>query len=161
MNICLRITILIFSLVSCGKTTTSENVAVLLNQSGSEWFRYSEMEMWEPNQAEINIAESIISTVIEDNKTDYDVKEIYENRNDYYYQLVPYLDENNRKIIYVNSLCKLFVKNPTPNLSGTNKKTEIAWKSHLFAIDDGYNCFWQVQIDIEKAAYFEFSVNGI
>ncbi len=117
--------------------------------------------MWKPNQAEINIAENIIPKVIDDNKTDYDVKEIYKNIDDYYFQLIPYLDKNNRKIIYVNSLCKSFVENPIPNLETKEQKTEIEWKSHLFDVDDGYNCFWQVQIDIEKETYFDFSVNGI
>ena len=161
MNIRLSIIILIFSIVSCAETTTSQNVAVLLNQFGSEWFRYGEMKMWKPNQTEINIAENIIPKVIEDHKTDYDVKEIYQNIDDYYFQLVPYLDKNNRKIIYVNSLCKSFVENPIPNLETKEQKTEIEWKSHLFDVDDGYNCFWQVQIDIEKETYFDFSVNGI
>ena len=161
MNIRLSIIILIFSIVSCAETTTSENVTVLLNQSGSEWFRYGEMKMWKPNQADINIAENTIPKVIEDNKTDYDVKEIYQNIDDYYFQLVPYLDKNNRKIIYVNSLCKSFVENPIPNSETKEQKTEIEWKSHLFNVDDGYNCFWQVQLDIEKETYFDFSVNGI
>jgi hypothetical protein len=160
MNIRTIITILFFSFISCDKITTSDNVAVLINENEKLQFRYPEMQTWKPNQAEINIAENIIPIIISENNTDNSVNEIYENITDYYFQLIPYLDKDKRKIIYVNSLCKSFVKNPLPNLDGSEPQDEIEWKSYFYDVDDGGNCFWQVKIDVEQKEYFDFSVNG-
>ena len=160
MKIRLSLLISIFTLVSCGKITTSDNFTLLLNQSENEWFQYRELKTWKPTQEEIDLTEDMIPQIIEGNKGVYGIKEIYENINDYYYQLVPYIDENNRKIIYINSLCKSFVKNPEPKLNSEDQKKEKEWKSHLYEVTDGGNCFWQVKIDIENKEYFDFSVNG-
>lgn len=125
MNIRLSFIILIFILVSCGQTNTSDNVTVLLNQPESDGFRYGKMKTWEPNQSETNLAEKIISQVIKENNIGHVDTKISVDINDYYYQLVTYLGNNNQKIIYANSLCKSFVQNPVPSLNGTNEKKEI------------------------------------
>ena len=132
MNIRLSLILLIFILVSCVEKHTSDNVTVLINQFGNESFRYGNLKTWEPNKSEINFTEKFI----------------------------PYLDKNNRKIIYVNSLCKDFVQNPIQDLSSKDVEKEIEWKSHYFDVYDGGNCFWQVQVDVDKKEYFDFSVNG-
>ncbi|MGC1631105.1 MAG: hypothetical protein WA749_03230 [Gelidibacter sp.] len=160
MNRRLRLIILIFILVSCGQKNTSDKVAVLMNQFGNESFRYGNLKTWEPNKSEINFTEKFILEIIKKHKEDYGVKEIYANFNDYYYQFIPYLDENNRKIIYVNSFCKDFIQNPFQDLTSEEIEKEIEWKSHFFDVNDGGNCFWKVQVDVEKKDYFDFSVNG-
>ena len=156
----LSLILFILILVSCVEKHTSDNVTVLINQFGNESFRYGNLKTWEPNKSEINFTEKFIKEIIINNITDYGVKEISINFNDYYYQFIPYLDKNNRKIIYVNSLCKDFVQNPIQDLSSKDVEKEIEWKSHYFDVYDGGNCFWQVQVDIDKKEYFDFSVNG-
>jgi len=159
MNFRLGLIFLILIFTSCGKVNTSDNIALLLNQSDNVWFRYNEMKTWKPNQAEIDLSEKLILKIIDEKKAVFNVKQVYNNIDNYFYQLIPYLDENNRKIIYVNSLCRAFVVNPLPNPNGKRKK-EIGWKNNLIDVNDGGSCFWQVQIDIEKQEYFDFSVNG-
>ena len=159
MNFRLGLIFLILIFTSCGKVNTSDNIALLLNQSDNVWFRYNEMKTWKPNQAEIDLSEKLILKIIDEKKAAFDVKQVYNNIDNYFYQLIPYLDQNNRKIIYVNSLCRAFVVNPLPNPNGKRKK-EIGWKNNLIDVNDGGSCFWQVQIDIEKQEYFDFSVNG-
>ena len=160
MNSHRSLIILIFTIFSCVEKNTPDRVTVLINQFGNESFRYGNLKTWKPDKSEINFTKKFLKEIIEKNIMDYGVKEISVNFNDYYYQFIPYLDKNNRKIIYVNSLCKDFVQNPIQDLTRKNAEKEIEWKSHYFDVYDGGNCFWQVQVDVEKKEYFDFSVNG-
>jgi hypothetical protein len=157
----LNLILILFIFISCKEIKTSENVAIILDQTNNKTFIYNHLEIWTPNQLEIDLAERIILKVINDHKTQYNVKEIFANINDYRHQIVPVIYKDNRRVIFVNSLCKSFVENPLPSLyPNKEKKKEIAWKEFVYNVHDGGNCFWNVMIDIDKKEYFDFRVNG-
>lgn len=139
--------ILTLSIISCKTIKTSENVVVLLSRSERESWYY-DGAVWKPNQTDVDFIESFIPKIISDHREEYNVREIYENIDNYNYQLVPYLDENDRKIIYINGLCKGAIEGFAPE-----------WKSEFLNFDDGYSCFWQARVDMEKKECFYFMVN--
>ncbi|WP_109437033.1 hypothetical protein [Aquimarina sp. AU119] len=146
MNLYIKILLLsITTSVSC-QSLSDEKTMILLNQENNEYFPYSEFKVWKPNKSEIKFVKSVLKKAIEENKSDYDVKEIFENYDDYYLQLTPYLNKNNDRIVFISAFCDM-----------TYGKD---WKNYIIDPDDGGSCFWQIQINIDNEKYFDLSVNG-
>ena len=145
--------------ISCENNEKSKNVALLLNQYKNEAFRYPEMKTWRPNQSEVNLSEKLIRKFIQNDKSN----DFNNNLNDsifnyYYFQLVPYINKDNEKIIYVNALCENFIKSPLPWQTTRDEKD---WEKSFYDVLDGGSCFWQLKININTKTTFNYSMNGI
>jgi hypothetical protein len=147
MNICLKLIILLLCAKSFGQSIASDKVVVLIDDYDKDWFRFSENETWQPSSEQIELTKDITKRVIEEHKTEYYAKPIAESFSDYYFQFFPIIDENGKRIIYVNSFCHI----------GYGEY----WENHIVDFDDGGYCFWQVQIDPYEESYFDFQVNGM
>jgi len=150
--------LLLTILFSCEEIKTSDRFFLLTKESQPRWVIFSERELWKPNQMEINLTEELVKKVIEEQKKVSYINPIYKNFDKYVFQLIPYIDDENRKIMYVNSLCSDYIDDSE---SVDNLEANVNyWDNFLFLVDDGGNCFWQVKIDIERGEYFDFSVNA-
>jgi len=139
---------------------TDSKTVVLDKQDELTQFPYQEQEFWKPEKAHLKIADEMLLQAFTDNKDEFRVTQDTISPDDYYKQLVPYLNQKGERIIYINGLCKSFVKSPIPE-ERVNELGEIsAWKNFFYVIDDGGSCFWQTEINIDKKEYFNFSVNG-
>ncbi len=116
-----------------------------MNQVENIWFRYRGLENWIPNNTDLDLTKSLFIQALNDHYSDYDVKPILEDLDNYYFQLIPYISDKGEKIIYVNSFCEFYEN----------------WEERLNDVDDGGWCFWQVEINVEINDYFGFSINGM
>jgi hypothetical protein len=147
MNICLKLIILFLCVKSFGQSIASDKVVLLIDNNDKEWFRFSENKTWHPTSEQIELTKDIVKRVIEEHKSEYYAKPIAENFSDYYFQFFPILNENGKKLIYVNSFCHIAYGE--------------YWKKSIVDFDDGGYCFWQVQVNPIEESYFDFQVNGM
>jgi hypothetical protein len=63
-------------------------------------------------------------------------------------QLVPMLNENNEKVVWVNCICDDFELGPKDD-----------WKKSVIKVYDGGNCFFNVFINLSKNNWSQFKVN--
>jgi hypothetical protein len=64
---------------------------------------------------------------------------------EYKIQLIPVINQNGQKEVYVNGLCETYREN---------------WRNHLIEVKDGGNCFFSMKINLAKGNYFEVGING-
>ena len=65
---------------------------------------------------------------------------------DYRYQLIPVINSNGEKIVWINSFCKSYEHNDL--------------KEVVFVMDGG-NCFFNLKINLKTKKSFNFMVNGV
>lgn len=61
-------------------------------------------------------------------------------------QFVAILNSKGEKEVWVNCFCII---------------SSNSWKRHIFQVDDGGNCFFNVKINLNKKTYYKLRVNGI
>ncbi len=66
--------------------------------------------------------------------------------NGYYRQYVPVINSIGEKEIWINFFCSDF---------GTEN-----WRTDLFTVFDGGNCFWNIKVNLTKNEYYELRING-
>lgn len=152
------IILIIITAISCNYPIDSKTV-LLKNQNKNSSFPYNQNETWTPTRSQLQVTNDIITQLIKENESDFKTYTDNGNYQNYYKQLIPYLSENGDHMIYLNALCSTFVKSPIP-YQKVNEKGEIGWESYFYVVDDGGNCFWQAQLNIDKKEYSQLSING-
>jgi hypothetical protein len=97
------------------------------------------------DDADLFMIEKILKECIEDyNNSEKLAKDI--NLDEYDMQLIPYLNQDGDKVVYVNCYCDPQGR-ANPN-------------DGFVTVFDGGNCFFRLRINLDKQSYYKFSTNG-
>lgn len=140
--------------LSCG-IQTDNRTTILLEAEEKKEFPYKDADIWKPKSGDIKTIDSVLEIAFLSNKTEFGINDTI-TLDDYYKQLVPFINDKGERIVYVNSLCVSFIASPPP----WNENKEMDWNNHFYNVDDGGTCFWQTKINMDTLEYFDFTVNG-
>ena len=106
--------------------------------------RYDSMVRFTPSLDEVNIADSLAEIRVKNYMQDYVGTAARSDYKSYYRQYVGYVDEQNKKIIYINSFCR-----PVEN-----------WRKYLVLARGGDDCWISTKIDLDTKKTVGFNVNA-
>ncbi|MFG6688063.1 hypothetical protein ACGK9U_15920 [Mariniflexile sp. HNIBRBA6329] len=168
----LMILVLILILSCNGTKTTTEitepeyvlsesDFVILPFQEKWHWI-FKNVEPTELTQTELTEIEDILKIAVDKNnqaQKEYLLKNNIENPknkrkktgfelklNGYYRQYVPVINEKGEKEIWINFFCS--------DLGSEN------WRTDIFTVFDGGNCFWNIKVNLTKKEYYELGING-
>lgn len=82
-----------------------------------------------------------------------DPEDYIEDFDEYYRQYIPYINERGEKIVAVNCFCD--VTNMNDEVSGLN------WRTDLIQVNDGGNCFFNLDVNLTLKTFAHLMVNGV
>ena len=106
--------------------------------------RYDRMVRFTPSVDEVNIADSLAEIRVKEYMKDYVWPASRSDYKSYYRQYVGYVNEQNNKIIFINSFCR---------------PVEPWTKQLVLALGGGY-CWINMKIDLDTKGTFDFYVNA-
>lgn len=105
---------------------------------------------------EIKVVEAILYKAIKDfnkqaetNNLRFNTDVIKLDSSKYVYQLVPVLSKKNVKEVWINALCKDYLKDMSKD-----------WRKELIFVEDGGACFFNLRVNLKTNRFSQFSVNG-
>ncbi|TGD59894.1 hypothetical protein [Flavobacterium humi] len=132
-----------------------EKLAIITNPKYTKYILGKTYEMWKPEGSDLKKADGILSRAINDNQFYFlKTKELSELKKNYL-QYLCYIDEKGEKIIYINSMCKLFT-----DYDKNNKPKVFDWKHEMVLTDDGGYCYWYIKVNLDTNTYYELMING-
>ncbi len=143
----------IFVLFSCSKPekstlTLKSNETILEPEKKMEWVYGKNYGKWTPETKDIETARNLLKDCFE--KERYNTANRFGGRipDDYNIQFVCAITEKGERIIWINSFCK------------NEESTFKDWKTKIFFVADGGNCFFNIKINVAKNTYYDLMVNG-
>jgi hypothetical protein len=137
---------------SCGKTQNTAslkpNETIIEADKKMEWVFGKNYTNWAPEAKDIETAEKLLKESFEDQKKATVNRLLNRSVDDYNMQFIGAITENGEKIIWINSFCK------------KEESSFKEWKTKIFGVADGGNCFFNVKINITKNTYYDLMVNG-
>jgi hypothetical protein len=101
---------------------------------------------WTPSADDIlNLEEKIAEYLSQNSSQFYRQPPVWEQLDEYQRQYIG-LERGDRQIIYGNYFCN----------SGS-----VNWREKLVVVDDGGDCFFQVEYDVESEVFIKLLVNGV
>lgn len=82
-----------------------------------------------------------------------DPEDYIEDFDEYYRQYIPYINERGEKIVEVNCFCD--VTNMDDEVSG------LYWRTDLIQVNDGGNCFFNLNVNLSLKTFAHLMVNGV
>ena len=165
--------IVLILILSCnGAKNTTEITQSNYELSESDFVILPFQEKWhwifknvkptELTQSELTEIEYILKIAVDKNnqaQKEYLIKQNLENPkykrkktgfelklNGYKRQYVPVINEKGEKEIWINFFCSDF---------GSEN-----WRTDIFTVFDGGNCFWNIKVNLTKKEYYELGING-
>ncbi len=142
----------LFLFTSCSKMLSTAslkpNETIIEADKRMEWAFGKNYKNWTPEASDIETAEKILKDCFEKQKMATRNELLNRVPDDYNMQFVGAINENGEKIIWINSFCK------------EEESSFKEWKTKIFSVADGGNCFFNVKINISKNTYFDLMVNG-
>jgi hypothetical protein len=80
----------------------------------------------------------------------YNILQKHENRIDfakYKRQYIAFTNQKGERVVWVNCFCETF-------------DDDIDWTKHYLLVEDGGNCFFNLEINLSQNNYYDFMVNG-
>ena len=137
---------------SCNKMLSTSslkpNETIIDADKKMEWVFGNNYTNWTPDAGDIETAETILKQAFEDQKKPTVNRLLNRSVDDYNMQFVGAVTEKGDKVIWVNSFCK------------KEESSFKDWKTKIFSVADGGNCFFNVKINITKNTYYDLFVNG-
>lgn len=107
------------------------------------------------SQKEMIYLDNLVNNAIYDNQTGKSGG-IFKIRNaPYFKQVVPSINANGEKIIYVNGVCV-----PEKPYKPYDEELLKVWRNHLYIVNDGGSCYWHMLINLTARTYEVPYVNG-
>lgn len=132
-------------LVLEGHGQTSEKQHIFFqNDTVNLGGRYDSMVRFTPSINEVNTADSLAEIHIKKNRKDYSWTTEISDYKSYYRQYVGYLNEKNKKIIFINSFCR----------------PEKLWTKYLLLAMGGGSCWFNIKVNLDAKDTFDFNVNA-
>jgi hypothetical protein len=102
---------------------------------------------WTPTKADIIEAERLLSARFLKEKAEghFETERLFKNYTRQYHGSI---DENGKRIIWVNCFC-----------GKRNAKDEI-WETQDITVSDGGDCYFNVKIDLKEKKCFDLEING-
>ena len=143
------------------EVTTDKIATILLNSDRDKWLekKYG-YKQWNPTEKDLKIIQNVLDDAIKNNEFDFLKKPIRQSINKYYRQYIPYVNINGERIIEINAFCEILKLPPNPK-SKNQEWTEMDWKKQYVMVDDGGNCYWRIQINIDTKEYYNLMINGV
>ncbi len=100
-------------------------------------------------ESDINDIENIFKKCVSDYNFSLDqdhrdfIIDLY--KNNYKKQLVAVKNSKGEKVVWVNCLCRVH---------------DHSWKSRIYSVDDGGNCYFHFKVNLQTKAYYDLIVNG-
>ena len=136
------------------------------------------------DSGDLFVVDSVLEICISENKENKENKEsrsFYKRRIpigdfQYFFQLVSMINESGDTIVWVNVFCASFVKTMEDIDKSKDTKKWIKkqvkkdkeyqyeyfdWRKDIVCVNDGFNCFWNVVINLKTSTYSDLMVNGI
>ncbi len=133
------------------------------------------------DSGDLFVVDSVLEICISENKENKENRSFYKRRIpigdfQYFFQLVFMINESGDKIVWVNVFCASFVKTMEDIDKSKDTKKWIKkqvkkdkeyqyeyfdWRKDIVCVNDGFNCFWNVIINLRTNTYSELIVNGI
>jgi len=132
------------------QTVTADQDSVIISKEQAEemgigsWLVESD-DFWTPSENDILILEETIAEYLSQNSTQFNRQPpVWERLSEYQRQFIG-LTRNGSHIIYGNYFCN--------NLG-------INWRQDLVIVDDGGDCYFQVEYNVDRGMFIMLMVNG-
>ena len=94
----------------------------------------------------------------------------------YTFQIIPMTNDVGEKLVWVNAFCSSFIEtmqnheNSKSSIKWEKKQikrnkdykpSHFDWRKKVVCVNDGYNCFWNVKLNLDTNNYFELGINGM
>src|SRR5258706_5004145 len=107
-----------------------DNQAIIKTPEKMEWLFGKGYKSWTPENSDIETAEKLLYDCIAKERTGTVDHLLNRKLEDYNRQFIGAEEENGEKTIYINCFCK------------AEEKTLKDWKTMMFSVADGGNCFF-------------------
>lgn len=142
----------------------TDHEVVLLESEYNQFLKsYYNYDSWKPNQNDIVKAREIVIQAI--NSGSFNMFKVPVEEyilSNYFFQYIPYIDENGERNIYVNAFCETAETNAEMIIYDvdTLAPIHIDWKDQLIIVSDGGACYWSVEINLDNEFYIDLMING-
>lgn len=117
-------------------------------------------EFWHPTDSQQRLIDHLIRDYIAEHSEPYETHLQNEPFERYYRQYIAYVNRSGDSIIYLNAACDLGNYEDSGFELDSNYLQDVEnWKKNLILIDDGGDCFWQIEINYSKNKVIWFMVN--
>jgi hypothetical protein len=142
----------------------TDHEVVLLESEYNQFLKsYYDYDAWKPDQKDIASTREIVIKAI--NSGNFDMFKVSVEEyvlNNYFFQYVPYINENGERIIYVNAFCEITETNSELIIYDIDslEPIHIDWTQELNQVDDGGACYWQTHVNLDQEIYVDLMING-
>jgi len=122
------------------KGTSFKNTLLYQNKDSVSFYPSHKVALWKPTKKDIRKAELLMQEHINKRK-------LLKNLQSYSRQYIGII-ESGKKIIRIEGVCV------------DPKEFFPDWKHHIIRVDDGGNCFWGINVDLNLEECYGFSINS-
>ena len=122
--------------------------AIIKTPEKMDWIFGKGYKSWTPSNDDIETAEKLLYDCIAKERTGT-VDHLFGRKlEEYNRQFIGAEEENGEKTIYINCFCK------------AEESSFKDWKTMMFGVADGGNCFFNLKVNITRNVYGILNVNG-
>ncbi|MEZ5425679.1 MAG: hypothetical protein R2747_05400 [Pyrinomonadaceae bacterium] len=121
-----------------------ENFAIIDYNPAKHSFIIPEGKRTELNYLEIEQVETLFKQAVEENNKTAREGQKIENLDKYRLQFIPFLNQQNEKVIWINGFCS----------------NQPGWEKELVLVKDGGNCYFNLYVNLTQNSFEKFQVNG-
>lgn len=145
-----RFLLLLILLPIMAKAQPSNTIRSVILPGDSTWAHAlwgAHAKTWTPAATDITQAEALLSDCFSKAQKagQFDAKR---KLPEYTRQYIGGVDGNGHQVIWINCFCS------------TLDPKDSSWKTQVYGVDDGGDCYFSVKIDLTEKKYFDLVING-
>ncbi|OSY87116.1 hypothetical protein WH52_12665 [Tenacibaculum holothuriorum] len=145
--------VVVFSSCRKEKSLCDDKTVILLSSDYKNTpYENSGYKGWIPSQRDFKLYDEILKKELEKSNFSFLKRPRNKYLRNYYKQILPFINNQGDRILHVNAFCKIL---DSPD------EVMFSWKENYMSVNDGGECYWKININLDKKKSSDFKINGM